>query len=239
MPSLHSADLSRALFEEAGDALFLLEPDPDRLVDVNPAAERLCGLPRAALLARPATYWFRFGGQGGAGRLRTATSHSGVFTSQEGFFLRTGSEGVWVPVNLTVSRLHVQPHTLALITARDIRDRHEMLDRCKRAEAELAGVLASVPDCLWSAEVDSGGRRTYRYLSPVIERITGRPASFFLADTAHYRDVIHPEDRPRWLAADARLHAGQQLLEEYRLVRPDGSVRWVRETIAVRSDGHT
>ena len=39
-------NLAQALFEEAGDALFLFEPDTDRLVNVNPMAERLSGFPR-------------------------------------------------------------------------------------------------------------------------------------------------------------------------------------------------
>ena len=35
--------LGRALFQEAGDALFLFDPDTDRLMAVNPMAERLTG----------------------------------------------------------------------------------------------------------------------------------------------------------------------------------------------------
>jgi PAS domain S-box-containing protein len=46
--------LGRALFEEAGDALFLLDPESDLLLDVNPTAERLTGFARHELLGRPA-----------------------------------------------------------------------------------------------------------------------------------------------------------------------------------------
>ena len=48
LPPLHSPELSRALFEEAGDALFLLDPQTDQLLDVNPTAERLTSLTRPA-----------------------------------------------------------------------------------------------------------------------------------------------------------------------------------------------
>jgi PAS domain S-box-containing protein len=236
--SLHSADLCRALFEESGDALFLLDPKTDQLLDVNSAAERLSGLTRTQLLAQPVTYWFRFGGRGGTSRLRQAASESGVFHSQEGFFLRTSQDGVWVPVNLTVSRLHLKPKTLALVTARDIRDRHEALSQLQKAESELRRVLTSVSDCLWSAEVDSEGRRTYRYLSPAVETITGRRPDFFLADARRYREVVHGEDRPRWEAIAIRLHAGETTQDEYRVIRPDGAVRWVRESVsASRGEG--
>ena len=54
-----------ALFQEAGDAQFLFDPDTDRLMAVNPMAERLTGLSRDELIAQPMTYWFRFAGKGG------------------------------------------------------------------------------------------------------------------------------------------------------------------------------
>src|SRR4051794_21840502 len=113
--------LARALFEEAGDALFLFDPDNDELVDVNGRAEKLTGFSRHDLMRFAATYLFRFGGQGGKQKIREAASDSGVFHSQDGYFLRTSTDGVWLPVNLTISRLHLKPKTLALITARDVR----------------------------------------------------------------------------------------------------------------------
>ena len=40
--------------------------------------------------------------------------------------------------------------------------------------------MASVSDYLWSAEVALDGSYTYRYYSPVVERITGWPAEKLL-----------------------------------------------------------
>ncbi len=156
-----------------------------------------------------------------------------VFHAQDGFYLRNRQDGVWVPVNLTVTRLHVQPRTLALITARNVRERHETQARLQEAEGELRRVLASVSDCLWSARLDGAGRWEYRYLSPVVERITGRSPAFFLAGPDCWADLVHPEDRPRSAQALARLRAGQPSQEEYRIVRPDGAVRWVRDSVLV------
>ncbi len=230
-----AAEVGRALFQEAGDPLFLIDPETDRVLDANPAAERLTGLPRGGLLDQPATYWFRYGaeGRGGNQRLRRAVSESGVFNAQDGFFLRTAADGVWIPVNLTVSRLHLRPKTLALITARDVRAQREAHARVEEAERELRRVLASIPDCLWSAAIDRYGYWTYRYFSPVVARLTGRPAESFLGEPGRWREIIHPEDRQRWEAALSQLHAGGAGQEEYRIVRPDGAARWVRESVLV------
>ena len=227
----HIKGLGKALFQEAGDALFLFDPDTDRLLAVNPMAERLTGHGRAELLDRPMTYWFRFAGKSGQ-RLRHAGSHSQIFHSQEGFLLRTRSDEEWVPVNITIARLHVEPKPLALITARDIREQREAHAQLQAKEAELRRVLASVSDCLWSAELDADGRWVYRFLSPVVARITGRPQETFLrGGSAAWRAVVHPEDQPRWDQALARLRAGQPSQEEYRVVLPDGLLRWVRDSV--------
>ncbi len=231
MNRIYTEGLAHALFEEAGDALFLFDPDSEQLLDVNRTAERLTGLGRPELLALPATYLFRFGGRGGKERLRHASQNTGVFHSQEGYFLRTRQDGVWIPVNLTVTRLHVQPRTLALITARDVRERHEALARLERAEAELRQVLASVSDCIWSAEIDADGHWAYRYCSPVVAAITGRPPEIFLQGPRRWGEAVHPEDRPRWEHWLARLRAGQPGKEEYRVVWPDGTTRWVSDSV--------
>ncbi|HXG12618.1 MAG TPA: response regulator [Gemmataceae bacterium] len=225
--------LAQALFEEAGDALFLLDPETDQLLDVNPMAERLSGFPRAVLRQMPATYLFRADGPGGRRRLRQAAGKSGIFHSQEGYFLRTRDEGTWIPVNLTITRLHVKPKTLALITARDIREQRAAHAQLKKVEAELRRVLTSVSDCLWSAEIDEAGRWTYRYFSPVVEKITGRTPEYFLAGLRRWWSIVHPEDRPRWEKALARYRAGQSGQEEYRITWPDGTVRWTRDSVLV------
>jgi PAS domain S-box-containing protein len=226
-------DLAQALFEEAGDALFLFDPETDQVQDVNPMAERLTGFSRAEMLSFQATYLFRFANQGGKQRMHHAATRTTVFHAQDGFLLRTNKEGVWAPVNVTITRLHLQPRTLALLTARDMREQHEATQRLQRMEAELRRVLASVSDCLWSAEWSAEGKWTYRYLSPVVENLTGRPAQYFLMDLARWQEVIHPDDRPAWVQALQRLRAGQASQIEYRVVWPDGSVRWLRESVRV------
>ena len=231
MTTYNIQGLARAIFEEAGDALFLSDPDTDQLIDVNPTAQRLTGFSRPELLRMQATQLFRFGGQEGRQRMRRAAEATGVFHSQEGYYLRTREDNVWIPVNLTIARLHVKPKTLALMTARDIREQHDAHTQLKKVEAELRRVLASVSDCLWSAEIDAEGKWTYRYFSPVVEKIAGRPASFFLGGLHQWWLAVYSEDRPRYDKVLARLRAGQPTQEEYRVVWPDGTVRWVRDSV--------
>src|SRR5437660_1021916 len=137
-------ELAQTLFEESGDALFLFDPDTEQLLDANPMALRLSGFTRRELLSQAITFLFRSEAQGGLQRLRHAYKKTGIFHSQEGFLLRHRKDGVWVPVNLTVTRLHAEPKTLGLVTARDITEYREAQNLLQRTEAELRQVLGSV-----------------------------------------------------------------------------------------------
>src|SRR5262249_18868708 len=176
--------------------------------DVNPMAQRLSGHSRRELLKMKVTQLFRSEVAGGLQRLRQAFRRTGLFHSQEGFFLRHQDNGLWIPVNLTITRLHADPKVLGLITARDIREQREAHTQLKKIEAELRRVTSSVSDCLWSAEVDDAGKWKYCYFSPVVERITGRQSSFYQPGLERWISTVHPEDRGEVERAFDRFRAG-------------------------------
>jgi two-component system, NtrC family, sensor kinase len=237
MTPLNFTDLAQALFEEAGDALFLFDPDNDAILAVNPLALRLSGFSQHELLKMPITWLYRYEGRSSQQQIQRHAQNSGLFHNQDGFELRTCDDQAWIPVNLTITRLHVQPKTLALITARDVREQRAAHDRVKAIEDELRRVLASVSDCVWSAEIDAAGVWTYRYLSPVIEQITGRSADVFLEGAKHWWTVVAADDRTACERAVACWRKGQSSQEEYRVVRPDGTCHWVRDSVLVSPMG--
>ncbi len=66
------------------------------------------------------------------------------------------------------------------------------------------------------------------YVSPAYEQIWGRSCASLYADPASWADLIYPEDRASVLASNqpGSREAGFDL--EYRIVRPDGAIRWIR-----------
>jgi PAS domain S-box-containing protein len=225
--------LGQALFREAGDALFLMDPETDELLAVNPMAELMTGMTRDELLARPATHWVRFGATGS--NVRNAANVSLVHHAKEGYSMRTKGD-IWIPVNVTIARLHVHPKTLAMITARDMREQAEASARLQRKEQELRRVLASVSDCLWSAQIDSEGRWQFLYVSPVVVRIKGQAPDVFRNNPAAWWGHIYPQDREVWDGAVTRLRGGNSTQVEYRIIWPDGSLHWVRDSVRVVVD---
>jgi PAS domain S-box-containing protein len=121
----------------------------------------------------------------------------------------------------------------------DVTDRKEAESELRLRKEELQRVMDSISDCLWSAEVKVDGSVSYRYYSPVVERITGRPPAYFVDRPERWFESIHPLDRPRVAEAFRRIASGatDREEEEYRILRSDGTVRWVRDSVrATRVD---
>ena len=63
--------------------------------------------------------------------------------------------------------------------------------------------------------------------SPTLECIHGIPVGSFEGTFEAYQRDVHPDDRELVMATIRRSLAGEPHLLEYRIVRPDGAVRWL------------
>jgi PAS domain S-box-containing protein len=65
------------------------------------------------------------------------------------------------------------------------------------------------------------------YVSPAFEAIYGRPCRLLLDQPRSLLEAVDPDDRERVRASQERQARGETTAEEYRIVRPDGSMRWI------------
>jgi PAS domain S-box-containing protein len=92
----------------------------------------------------------------------------------------------------------------------------------RRSEEAMRGILSTIDDIVWSVSLPEA---KVLYLNPAAEKLLGRPVAAFIADPSLWMESIHPGDRVRALAAqEAALRWGTAEYE-YRVQRPDGSVR--------------
>jgi len=107
---------------------------------------------------------------------------------------------------------------------------HRIMARRRAAEALAASEARYriVADNTYDWEFWVGPDGRFLYTSPSCERITGRRAAEFEADPDLLLRLIHPEDRPRFERHRREAHASRRMAdEEFRIVRPDGGVRWI------------
>lgn len=105
----------------------------------------------------------------------------------------------------------------------------------RNTEEKLSSILDSIDNVVWSATENE-----FIYLNSMVEQIYGRPVEDFYRDRQLWFSTIHPNDRSGVRAAHARLAGATNFTHEYRIVRPDGEIRWIEERArAIRNDKGT
>ncbi len=105
-------------------------------------------------------------------------------------------------------------------------ERMRTLDALRASESRLEGILATLKDVVWSFDAKAS---EIVYISPVAEIIYGRPVTDFYRNPQLWLEVTHPDDRDRVAAMSATLEQTGFKPVEYRILRPDGEIRWIRD----------
>jgi PAS domain S-box-containing protein len=112
---------------------------------------------------------------------------------------------------------------------------NELIDTISETDIRFRQVAAAIDDVIWLVELTGSGR--FHYVSPAYERIFGRSLSEPGVTSLSWLSSVHPDDRQRltviWLSGHS-----EPLEVEYRIVRPDGAVRWLRSRTFPILDDH-
>jgi PAS domain S-box-containing protein len=109
-------------------------------------------------------------------------------------------------------------------TTQDVTEQKAAEMAWRQSEERFRQVMEAINEVFWMTDLD---KQRMLYISPAYERIWGRPADeLYRAGTA-WLESIHPEDRERVREAAETRQASGTYEETYRIVRPDGSVRWI------------
>ncbi|MDX2228245.1 MAG: PAS domain S-box protein [Leptolyngbyaceae cyanobacterium bins.349] len=206
----------QALFEHALDAIVIMNDD-GYYVDVNPAACKLFGVAKQTLLRscianfvdpkiEAAHAWLEFLAQG----------------RMSGEFRLHRYDGTIRDTEFTAIANFVPGRHLAIM--RDISDRKQAEIALKQSEEKFRHFAENSNSVIWIADPTIFHNL---YASPAYESIWGRSRQSLIDQPNAWLTSIHPDDLDRVQAKLAQERQGQSSTAEYRIVRPDGSVRWI------------
>ncbi len=138
---------------------------------------------------------------------------------------RRHKDGRLLDIALSVSP--IRDATSAIVGASTIERDVSMLQwaeaALKESEERLRQLTENVRQALWLRDVQSG---KLLYVSSAYAAIMGIPVEQIYNDPFGFVERVHPVDRARVQAA-LEQHAEGGFDEEYRIIRPDGELRWI------------
>jgi PAS domain S-box-containing protein len=119
--------------------------------------------------------------------------------------------------------------------AQDITSRKLAEQAQKDSERRFRLFAENSSNVLWMANAETGA---IEYMSPAVERVWGVSFEAIWPDLSAWLETAHPEDREIVEAMFERSRdEGHTVSRQYRIVRPDGAVRWVHNvTFPIRDE---
>ncbi|MGM3307071.1 PAS domain S-box protein [Anabaena sp. WFMT] len=112
-----------------------------------------------------------------------------------------------------------------ILMSQDITERKQSEDALKASEEKFRQFAENSREVILLRQIDSG---KLLYVNPAYEKIWKQTSESLYENPDSWMNFLHPGDRQRIHSAYNNIGGQVFLNEEYRIIQPDGSMRWIR-----------
>ena len=224
-------EISRRIFDSLESGVLWFD-DQLRIVDANRAARELLGLDEGSFGGRIDDLGWMQSDEHGEPMAQEARPvwralHGNGETTTGIVVVRTPKQGQrWVRARAVPVASVGEGRGRGVVVSITDFTQERLADRQARDNEQLFRMFGDHSlDLMWIVDP-----RTQKllYMNTAYERLWGRPAAPLYENLAHWLDGVHPEDRQRVADAALRVDAAGMYQTEYRVIRPDGRLVWIR-----------
>jgi len=215
------------IFQNAIEGIFQSSPN-GRFLSANPALAQMLGYASPEELIASGTDFDRqhYVNPSDRKKARQVLETQGIVRGFEVQICRKDLSKIWISIDARAVR---DPHGEILYfegTQQDITARKKAEASLLESERRFRQVVEQIREVFWMSDPK---KNRMLYISPAYEQVWGRSCASLYASSRDWLEAIHPEDRERVLQAALTQQVGGDYRETYRIVRPDGSIRWIED----------
>lgn len=106
-----------------------------------------------------------------------------------------------------------------------IREYNKKAEEFQKNQEKMKNIFDTLDVAIWSHDL----KTDKLLITPGIEKLYGYKLENFYEDTNLWNKVIYPEDLDILKDRGQKLAAGEAVTSQYRIIRPDGEVRWIQD----------
>ncbi|MBW4615681.1 MAG: PAS domain S-box protein [Desmonostoc vinosum HA7617-LM4] len=129
----------------------------------------------------------------------------------------------WFQWNVTAIKNEHQEVVEAQGVGRDITERKQIAEALRKSEERFRHFAKNTHAVIWFANLEGENL----YVNPAYEKIYGRSCQSLRDDPKSWMYTVHPEDCDRLMLKLEQQSLGKPSDTEYRILRPDGVIRWI------------
>ncbi len=210
----------KSLFENNQAVMLIIDPDSAYIVDANAAATEYYGWSREELLKKKISQINTLTPD----EINNALQESKAQNRNHFFFKHCRADGSIRDVEVYSGPLVLAGKHLLYSIIHDIAERKLAEEQLRASNERFSQLANNIQEVFWMFDLAA---QKISYISPAYEIIWGRTCASLYQDSREYYQSILPEDQPIMIDALEKQAQGQRTEIEYRIQKPDGSVRWV------------